>query len=94
MDTNASSSVPGPIRLNLPVEGIGTGYWTTILSAKVANPAVFWEFVKENNAYDLVENRASSKAVKSYIDGHNLPVPGVNFSQTEVFKVRAVNEKE
>lgn len=79
---------------NVPVEGVGTGYWTTIMSAKVANPGVFWDFVKQNQAFDLVETRASSKAVKSYIDGNNVPVPGVSFSQIEVFKVRAANEKE
>lgn len=79
---------------NVPVEGVGTGYWTTAMSAKVANPGVFWDFVKANNAFDLVENRASSKAVKSYIDGNNAPVPGVNFSQVEVFKIRAAGEKE
>lgn len=79
---------------NVPVEGIGTGYWTTSTSAKVANPSVFWDFVKTNNAYDLVENRASSKAVKSYIDANGVPVPGVDFSMVETFKIRAANEKE
>jgi len=79
---------------NVPVVGVGTGYWTTILSAKVANPTVFWDFVKSTGAYDLVETRASSKAVKSHIDGTNTSVPGVDFSAVQVFKVRAANEKE
>jgi len=79
---------------NVPVAGVGTGYWTTHLTATVANPTVFWDFVKQNEAFDLVETRASSKAVKSYIDGHNAPVPGVNFGQTQVFKVRAANVKD
>lgn len=79
---------------NVPVEGIGTGFFTTHLSATVASPDTFWTFVKENEAWDLVETRASSKAVKSYIDGHNAPVPGVNFSQTQVFKIRAASDKK
>lgn len=82
---------------NLPVDGVGTGYFTTSLSATVANPAEFWDFVKKNQAFDLVENRASAKAVKSFIDGNNAPVPGVSFSATQIFKVRAANatsEKE
>lgn len=79
---------------NVPVAGVGTGYWTVHTSATVANPAEFWDFVKKNQAFDLVETRASSKAVKSYMDGHNAPVPGVNFGQTQVFKVRAANTKE
>jgi hypothetical protein len=76
---------------NVPVEGIGTGYWTTHLSATVANATEFWDFVKANQAFDLVETRASSTAVKSYIDGNNTPVPGVTFGQTQVFRVRAAN---
>ena len=76
---------------NVPVEGVGTGYWTTHLTAKVANATEFWEFVKANQAFDLVETRASSTAVKSYIDGNNTPVPGVTFGQTQLFRVRAAN---
>lgn len=74
---------------NVPVEGVGTGYWTNSTSATVADPSVFWGFVKENQLFDLVETRASSKAVKSYIDAYDAPPPGVNFSQVRVFKVRA-----
>jgi hypothetical protein len=76
---------------NVPVKGIGTGYFTTILSATVANPSEFKQFVKENDAWDLIENRASSTAVKSYIEGNNAPVPGVSFSQTQVFKIRSAS---
>lgn len=76
---------------NVPVKGIGTGYFTTILSATVANPSAFKQFVKENDAWDLIENRASSTAVKSYIEGNNAPVPGVSFSQTQVFKIRSAS---
>jgi hypothetical protein len=82
---------------NLPVDGLGTGYFTTHLSAVVANPAEFRGFVEANNAWDLVELRAASKSIKSYIDGNNAPVPGVSFSAVQVFKVRAANstsEKE
>lgn len=79
---------------NVPIEGVGTGYWTTHASAKVANAEAFWAFVKENEAWDLVENRACSSAVKSYIEGNDTPVPGVNFSQVQIFKIRAANEKE
>ena len=79
---------------NVPVDGVGTGYWTTHSSAVVANPAEFWNFVKSQQAFDLVETRASSKAVKSYIDGHHAPVPGVSFSQTQIFKVRAASSSD
>jgi len=78
---------------NVPVEGLGTGYWTTHLSAKVANQTEFWEHVKSTGNYSLVETRASSISVKDYINSHNAPVPGVSFSQTQVFKIRAANQK-
>ena len=79
---------------NVPVTGVGTGYWTTALSASVANPAAFWDFIKENQAFDLVETRAKATAVKSFIEGHNTPVPGVNFAQTKIFKIRAANQSD
>lgn len=73
---------------NVPVAGVGTGYWANSSSATVANPDAFWEFVKQNQAFDLVETRAKAAAVKSYIDGHNTPVPGVTFAQIKTFKIR------
>jgi hypothetical protein len=79
---------------NLPVADLGTGYFTTFSSAKVANPEQFRGFVLENKAYDLMEVRAAAKAVESYIKANNAPVPGVSFNQVQVFKLRSVNEKE
>jgi len=79
---------------NVPVKGVGTGYWAVSTSATVANPEAFWNFVRENQAWDLVENRASSKAVKSFIDAHNAPVPGVNFGQIQVFKIKTASLSE
>jgi hypothetical protein len=66
----------------------GTAYWSTHYSATVAAREPFFEFVKENDAWDLVQARASSSAVKSFIDGHGEPPPGVNFSAVKVFNLR------
>ncbi len=66
----------------------GTACWSLRNSATVAEPTVFKEFVIKNELYDLLETRASSVAVKSYIDGHGEVPPGINFSSTKVFSLR------
>ena len=68
--------------------GVGTVYWSVHNSASVAEPTVFKDFVVQNNAWDLIETRASKTAVKSYIEGHGTPPPGVNFSSVRVFNLR------
>ena len=67
----------------------GLGYWSTHTSASVADPAVFRDYCATNNAWDLLETRASKVAVKSFIEGHGTPPPGVNFTSRKVFNFRA-----
>lgn len=69
-------------------KGIGTAYWSTHSSCTVAAKDVFFSFVKEHDAFDLLEARASKTAVKSFIDAHNEAPPGINFSQVRVFNLR------
>jgi hypothetical protein len=66
----------------------GTAYWSTRYSATVADPSAFKDFVIEHKLFDMLENRASSVAVKSYIDGNGEVPPGINFSSTKVFALR------
>lgn len=66
----------------------GTAYWSTHHSATVASREDFFEFCKENNAWDLLEARASKIAVKSYIESEGEPPPGVNFNSVNVFNFR------
>lgn len=66
----------------------GTAYWSTHYSATVAAREPFFDFVKTHDLFDLVQARASSTAVKSYIDGNGEAPPGVNFSSTKVFNLR------
>jgi hypothetical protein len=67
---------------------VGTVYWSSHYSASVAEPQVFKDYVIQNNAFDLMEVRAAKLAVKSYIEGHGEPPPGVNFSSRKVFNLR------
>jgi len=66
----------------------GLAYWSTHHSCSVAEPSAFFEFVRENGAWDLLEKRASKTAVKAFIDEDGKPPPGVNFSSYRVFNVR------
>lgn len=66
----------------------GTGYWSTHHTATVASREDLFSFCKEHDAWDLVESRASKTGVKSYIEAHGEPPPGVNFSSTRVFNLR------
>lgn len=72
----------------------GTGYWSTHHTATVASREEFFSFCKENDAWDMVESRASKLGVKSYIEATGAPPPGVNFSSTRVFNLRKAQNKE
>jgi hypothetical protein len=74
---------------------IGTVYWSTHASATVASRDAFMTFVKENDAFELLENRVSKTAVKAYMEANDgLVPPGVNFSTVKVFNLRRAGAKE
>lgn len=72
---------------NVPTPS-GTAYWSTHHSATVASRDALFEHCKEHGTWDLIESRASKTAVKSYIEAHGEPPPGVNFSSVSVFNFR------
>lgn len=73
---------------------MGTGYWSTHHTATVASREEFFSYCKEHDTWDLVEARASKSGVKSFIEGHGAPPPGINFSSTRVFNFRKAQSKE
>lgn len=73
---------------------VGLVYWSTHHSAKVADPGLFMGSVIEKQAWDLLDVRANKTAVKSYIEGHGTPPPGVDFSSRKVFNLRVAKPKE
>lgn len=73
---------------SIPVRGVGTAMWTTHYSATVAARDVLFDYVKEHNAFDLLENRVNKTAVRAFIDEYGEPPPGVNFSSMKTFSVR------
>lgn len=67
----------------------GTAYTSVRTSATVADKDAFFEFVRENEEWPLLEVRCSKVAVQEYRQAHNdeLP-PGVNVSEERVVNVR------
>lgn len=72
----------------------GTGYWSTHHTATVASREELFSYCRHNDAWDLLESRASKSAVKAFIEGNGEPPPGVNFSSTRVFNFRKAQSKE
>lgn len=57
----------------------GTAFMTTNDYANVADWDAVLSFVKENDAYDMLQKRVSKDAVRSYIESHNRVPPGVSY---------------
>jgi hypothetical protein len=66
----------------------GTAYTTVQTSATVADPDVFRQYVKDNDAWELFQNRVSKSAVEQYKAVHDDVPPGINWREERVVNVR------
>jgi hypothetical protein len=67
----------------------GTAYSTTRTTASVADKDAFFKFVKDNEEWPLMEVRASSTAVKQFVEAHAGDVPpGLNLNVERTIGVR------
>jgi hypothetical protein len=57
----------------------GTAFLTTTDYANVADWDSTLNFIRENEAYDMLEKRISKIAVRSYIEQNKAVPPGVNY---------------
>lgn len=57
----------------------GTAFLTTTDFAAVADWDAVLDFVKQNDAYDMLERRVSKKAVRGYIDQMKQVPAGINY---------------
>jgi len=57
----------------------GTAFLTTTDYANVADWDSVLTFIRENEAYDMLEKRISKVAVRGYIDANKAVPPGVNY---------------
>jgi hypothetical protein len=71
----------------------GTAFLTTTEFANVADWDAMLNFVKENDAYDLLEKRVSKNAVRGYMDSMKAVPPGVNFGSKVDIQIRKPTHK-
>ena len=57
----------------------GTAFLTTTDYANVADWDSVLEFIRTNDAFDMLEKRVSKTAVRGYIDMNKAVPPGVNY---------------
>lgn len=57
----------------------GTAFLTTTDFANVADWDSVLDFIKNNEAYDMLEKRVSKTAVRGYIEKNKAVPPGVNY---------------
>ena len=71
------------------VKGVGTTYIDVDLQCSGADWGVFYTWMKENDALDMLERRIKSTSVKAYMDAHEGAVPpGINTFSQQVMKIR------
>jgi hypothetical protein len=73
---------------SVSARGVGTAYMSTRSTATVADPDAFWNYVRDNDAYELVENRVNKTAHSQHQEAHGENVPGVSTSATTVVNFR------
>lgn len=66
----------------------GTAFVTTQNSCSVANKEEFVSFVREKDAWPLLNVAANKTNVKEYLDAHNELPPGVNWTSMKVIQIR------
>jgi hypothetical protein len=73
-------------------EGIKTKFGSVYLSTKVtaalADPEAFMDFVIKNELFELLDRRASSVACRDYAEEHKAPPPGCNLNSFTSVNVR------
>ena len=73
---------------NISLKGVGTFYKSVKTTASLADADAFRRHVIGSEAWDLIDWRANSTAVKQFIDDHGQPPPGVNTSSVVTAGVR------
>lgn len=67
----------------------GTAYVSEVMNARVADRDAFFRFVREHDAWEMLESRANKTAVRQFVEEHDgeLP-PGVDITTVRKINVR------
>jgi hypothetical protein len=66
----------------------GTAYIAEQTSVTIADGPAFMQFVRDNDAFHLLDNRASKKAVEEYVSVHQDLPPGLNYRRAYTVNIR------
>lgn len=66
----------------------GTCYTTVRHTASLSDPEAFMTYVKSHNAFDLMDRRANSTAVRDFVKQNKALPPGCNLTAIETVGVR------
>ena len=68
-----------------------TFFKTEVIKPSCADWGAFYEFVKENDAFEFLEKRVSKTPVEAYMKEHGSPPPGVNALREYTVTIRRGN---
>jgi hypothetical protein len=68
----------------------GTVFWTEGARCNVSNSDAFFEFVKQHEAWEMIEKRASKTGVRDYVNTFKEIPPGVDYATIKQINVRKV----
>lgn len=95
------SKLEGWIKQKADTEGVtsfktdhGTAFITTTDYANVADWDAVLGFIRDTEAYDMLEKRVSKMAVRGYIETNKAVPPGVNYGTKLEVNVRKPGAKE
>jgi len=71
----------------------GTAFLTTTDYANVANWDAILDYIRANDAYDMLEKRVSKTAVRGYMDKEKSVPPGINYGTKLEVNVRKPGAK-
>jgi len=71
----------------------GTAFLTTTDYANVADWDAVLDFIRENEAYDMLEKRVSKVAVRGYIEQTKAVPPGINYGTKLEVNIRKPGAK-
>ena len=85
MDTDGEESVRTPF---------GTAFIGTDDFASVETWDIFRDFIKENDAFDMLEKRCAKTAIRQYIEANNAPPPGIKYGTRRTLSVRRPTKRK
>ncbi len=62
------------------IKGVGTVYKKEVVSATLADPEAFRDYIVKHGDWDMADIKANKTAVKEYVDANGQPPVGVNYS--------------